>query len=61
MEFILNQLKNLLFETLDGYILSQDPKNEILRTYVDTFNTAFLLVVQSYWKNCYENMGVRII
>jgi hypothetical protein len=49
----------MLFYTLDGCITSTPPKSDILKIYVETFHTQYLLLIQNYWNNNYENIDVR--
>lgn len=56
----LKNSQNFLYQTLDACLLTNPPKMDILRTYAEVFNSALLQCVQSYWKNCYENLNVII-
>ena len=52
-------MQSFLFHTIDGALVYNPPKLEILKTYVETFHTNYLLLIQNYWKSCYENMSVK--
>jgi hypothetical protein len=58
LEFTLKELRLVLFSTLDGCISSNPPKTEIMKIYVETFHTHYLLLIHNYWKICYENIDV---
>jgi hypothetical protein len=45
-----------LYQTLDGCFCSEPPKLDIIKIYVDTFNSSLLFLIKQYWKECYANM-----
>jgi hypothetical protein len=58
LEFGLKNLETFLFQTIDGGLLYDNPNEEILALYVESFHSYYLQLIQSYWMNCFENMNV---
>ena len=42
---------------MDGCILYNPPKVDVLKVYVDTFNLEILIHVQTFWKNSYDHIS----
>jgi len=61
LEFVLNNLQNNLIRTIDGCILFTPPKLDIIKTYSEVFNSAFLLIIEKYWSMHYSDLEVKEI
>jgi hypothetical protein len=59
--YYIKNLQDILYQTLDGCVLSDPPKTDIVKTYVETFNASYLVLVKQFWKDCYSNMDVKKI
>ena len=51
----------MLIQTIDGCVLYNPPKMDILKVYVDTFNLEILINIQSFWKSNYDHISVNTI
>jgi hypothetical protein len=59
--YYIKNLQDILYQTLDGCVLSDPPKTDVIKTYVETFNSCYLVLIKQFWKDCYSNMDVKII
>ncbi len=58
--FYIKNLQDKLYQTLDGCTVMDPPKTDIIKNYCEIFNASYLYLVKQFWKDCYENVDVRI-
>ena len=59
--FYIKNLQDHLYQTLDGCVVGDTPKTEIIRTYAEIFNASYLVLVKNFWKDCYSDLDVPIL
>ncbi len=59
--YYIKNLQDSLYETLDACVIMDPPNAEVVKVYVEVFNTNYLLLVQKFWSNCYQDLDVSNI
>ena len=56
LEFALTNFENLIESTVDGCNANTPPKTDLLTAYTEQMNAHYLIVVQSFWENQFNNI-----